>query len=206
MDTSAPKVGDFSQPLVEPARAPAAITAAPASPTKDRLDAAEQRIYAEAAETEATLKPLEAYEAQLKEVGLTRDDAARIVDAVLVQGFYSEDFPITTRVRGTFRTRLARDTRRAHERLEIDRPTFDVHYQEALSRYLLAASIMRFGASVFVFPGPKSTQDEIEKAYQDRLAFVDNLSEPALRILYTKLAKFDRKVVAALQEGAIENF
>lgn len=198
-----PRIGDFSRPPVD-VPAPASAPVSTASPTKEKLDAVEQRLKTEASEAEAQLAPLEAYEKQLKEVGLTREEAARIVDDVLTKGYYEETFPITSRVKVTFRTRLARDIRRVHERLEADRYTIDSHYSMALSRYLLAASLSSFGTTKFAFP--QGVTEETEKAYQARLEFVDGLSEPALQTIYPRLAKFDRKVAVAFQEGAIENF
>ncbi len=194
------KIGDFSKPVVDPPKGPA-------SPTKEALDAAEERLDEAATKDEAALKPLASYEERLKQAGIDKAKAAEIVDAVLMKGFYAEDIKITSRIKARLRTRNARDTRRAQEILEAQRFTIDSHYNETLTRLLLAASLERFGDDTFKHPNPrKSSESEIEKAFQERVAFVDGLPDPALRILFQKLFKFDQVVSTALEEGAIENF
>jgi hypothetical protein len=46
----------------------------------------------------------------------------------------------------------------------------------------------------------------MEKAFQERVAYVDNMADPTLRILMQRLVKFDRMISAVLEEGSIENF
>lgn len=192
------RIGDFSRPVVDPAGA---------SPTKARLDAAEQRLEAEVTRDEALLKPKLAFEDALKEVGLTRDRAAAIVDAVLLKGTWSEEVKITSRIKARFRTRNARDTKRAQEILEAQRFTIDAHYSETLTRLLLAASLEQFGDEQLPHPPLRKTSEaEIEKAFQERIAYVDALPDPALRVLFRKLFEFDQRITVALAEGSIENF
>jgi hypothetical protein len=191
------KIGDFSRPVVP---------RAPASPVKEKLDAAEQKFEQEAASLEAEIAPMASYEDKLKEAGLSREEAARIIDAVLTKGHYAEDAQITRTIRARFRTRSARDTRRAQDYLETVRPTFDSSYQEILSRQLLAASLESFGGDKLPFPDRRAGQEEIEKAFQDRLAYVEALPDLALRLLFQKLIKFDRKLSILLEEGVVQTF
>jgi hypothetical protein len=195
------KIGDFNTPLVQrPGVKPQS------SPVKEKLDAAEAKFDQEAASIEAEVEPLKNYEDKLKEAGLSRDEAARIVDAVLVRGFYEEDAQITKTIKARFRTRSARDTRRAQEHIEIVRPTFDSSYQDLLSRQLLAASLVQFGNEKLPHPEKRASQEDVEKAFQDRLQYVDALPDLTFRLLLMRLIKFDRKMSVLLEEGVIANF
>lgn len=189
------RIGDFSKPV-----APAA------SPTKDALEAAEKRFDADTKKDEAALKPMASYEERIREVGVSREKASEIIDAVLLKGYYSEEISITSTIKARFRTRGARDTRRAQEMIERERVSFNQHYDELFSRYLLAASLEAFGGETLTHPPRGAKADTVEKMYADRLNFVENLSEPALRMLFLKLAKFDRMIATVLEEGSIENF
>jgi hypothetical protein len=196
------RIGDFSRSAVDLPK-----TTPPTSPTKERLEALENQLETEAGKDEAALKPMASFEEKLKEAGLSRDKASEIIDAVLLKGFYAEDIKVTSKVKLRLRTRNARDTKRAQEILEAQRFTIDSHYTEMWSRLLLAASIEQFGDDKFVHPSPrKEAYDVIEKAYQDRIAYVESLPDPALRVLFGKLWKFDQRVSVALEEGSIENF
>lgn len=194
------RIGDFTRPTVDP---PKPTT----GQTKEKLEALEIQLDAEASKDEATLKPMASYEEKLKEAGLTREKAAEIIDAVLLKGFYAEDIKVTSKVKVRLRTRNARDTKRAQEILEAQRFTIDAHYSESWSRLLLAASLEQFGDDKFVHPNPrKDSYETTEKAFQERIAYVEGLPDPALRVLFGKLWKFDNRVSVALEEGSIENF
>jgi len=193
------RIGDFSRSTVDLPKTE--------SPTKERLDKLDNQLEAEASKDEAALKPMASYEEKLKEAGLTKDKAAEIIDAVLLKGFYAEDIKVTSKIKVRLRTRNARDTKRAQEMLEAQRFTIDSHYTEMWSRVLLAASLEQFGEDKFVHPSVRKDSFEIvEKAFQDRIAYVESLPDPALRVLFGKLWKFDNRVSVALEEGSIENF
>lgn len=202
-DLDAPRIGDFSRSVVDAPKK----TAPGASPTKDALEAVETRLDAEASKDEETLKPLASFEEKLKAAGIDRTKAAEIIDAVLMKGFYAENIKITSTVSARFRTRSARDIRRTNEMLESQRFTMDAHYAEAYGRLLLAASLEAFAKDKFTFPNTRSdSADAVEKAFLERVAYIDGLSDPALRILLQKMWKFDNKVSVVLEEGSIENF
>jgi hypothetical protein len=194
------KIGDFSAPLASQ------MKAKQGSPTKDALDDAERRLDQEAASLEAEVKPMSSYEDKLKEAGLTREEAARIIDSVLTKGYYAEEVSITKAIRARFRTRSARDTRRAQDQIEAVRPAFDASYQELLSRQLLAASLEQFGKDKLPHAERRASQEEVEKAFADRLAYVEALPDLALRLLLQKLISFDRKMSILLEEGVVANF
>lgn len=191
-------IGNFSKPLVPPTKQ---------GTTEAALKNAESRLDEDVQKDEAALKPMETYADRLREAGLDLEKAAKIVDAVLLDGYYAEDFPVTKNVKIRLRTRTARDTKRAQDILEANRPAYDHHYNEWFTRLLLAASLEQWGTDKLPHPTKKTTQEDIEKMFQERINYVDNtMSDPAMRIAFQKLFKFDRMVAVALEEGAIENF
>ncbi len=188
-------IGDFSRPIAPEGGA-----------TRSVLEGAERRLDAEATAVETELKPLVSYEERLKEVGVTKEQAAAIINAVMTKGFWSEEVKITGTLRARFRTRTKKDSTRAQNYVEAQRPMYDSHYAELLTHQLVAASLEQFGQDTFAHPDRKAPNEVIEKAFADRFAYVENLADPAYRILASKLAAFDRKIAAVLQEGTVENF
>lgn len=203
MPTEDVRIGDFTKPVVPPKPAPAPTAT---GATKDALDAAEQNIAVEAKNVEEDLKPKASYEEKLRQLGITKEEAARIIDAVLVQGFYSEEIALTKSLRVRFRTRSARDTRRAQLFIERERPMYDQHYNELLWRQLLSASLEQIGSDKFEFPTRKDTPDQADKLFEIRFNYVDSMPDPTFRLLLKKLGVFDTKISTVLEEGAVENF
>jgi hypothetical protein len=195
------RIGDFSKPLVDK---PAAAGAT--GDTKVRLEAAEQSLETEANAAEAALKPIKSFEDKLKEVKVTKEQAADIIDSVLMKGYWSETVPVTSRINLKLRTRSARDVRRIQDYLEVHRPVYDAHYQEIMGRMTLAASLEQFGKDVFSFPGKEAKPEDYEDAFQKRAQYIEGLADPALRLLFMKLWTFDEKIRVVLSEGTIENF
>jgi hypothetical protein len=188
------KIGDFSKDL------------APTSPVKTRLDAADQQLENKVSDAEQQLKPRLSYEEQLKELGVSKEEAAEIIDSILMKGYWAEDIQITKRVTLRLRTRQARDLQRAQTVIETQRPVFEDHKQAIFNRYCLAGSLERFAKDHLPFPAKTASGDVIESAFQERLTYVDNLSGPIINLVYQKLFKFDSKIFTILSEGVIENF
>jgi hypothetical protein len=193
------RIGDFSQPVVPP-------PTTTRSPAEEALKTAEKTFDEAAQKDEAALQPMLTYEQKLKDLKITRTKAAEIIDAVLVKGYYAEDVPVTKTLNVRLRTRGARDTKRAQDMIENQRLSYDAHYGELMSRYLLAASLERFGSDKFSHPSKGAKPEEIEEAYKQRLAYVEDLSDPALRLLIAKTIRFDKMIAVVLEEGSIENF
>lgn len=193
-------IGDFSRPVV-PAGAP------PAGQTQTALEREERNLKEQADSVEKALDPMLAYQTRLREAGIAPEKAAAIIDSVLQRGFHSEVIPIRKEgFEARFRTRTTRDLHRAQVFLEATRPSYEVHYQDILTRYLLAASLEQMGADKFEHPSRDATPDVIERLFTLRLSYVNTMAEPAYRLLSRKLAEFDRRIALVLEEGAIENF
>jgi hypothetical protein len=75
-----------------------------------------------------------------------------------------------------------------------------------MNRFNLAASIVRYQDKVFKHPGPTADSADREKAFYERLAFIDTIPAPVLVQMYAVLGKFDAIVYAALSEGAEMGF
>jgi hypothetical protein len=114
--------------------------AATRTPTEDALKAAEKAFDEAARKDEAALQPMLSYEQRLKEINVSREKAAQIIDAVLLHGYYSEDIQVTKTIKARLRTRGARDTKRAQEMLEQGTFGFAREQipQDELNRIMLA--------------------------------------------------------------------
>lgn len=193
-------IGNFSKPVVP---APSAV-----APAKIPTDPAETALGAEAKAVEDELRPMRSYEEQLREIGVSKDEAARIIDAILNVGFWSEEVSITKSIKARFRTRSSRDRSRAVAFIEAARPVYEAHVQEMMNKQLLAASLEAFAKDKFTHADPRTAKaEEIEAAFDARFRFVDGvISDPALNLLLRHFHKFDIKIHTVMQEGAVENF
>lgn len=199
------KIGDFSKPMIP--TTPAKPAPAPPPASKIPAGSEEASLGAEAAAVEAELVPMRTYEDQLKEAGVTREEAARIVDAIMEKGFWSETVQITKSTVARLRTRSARDRSRAAERIEIARPAYDAIYFDLTNKLLLAASLESFGGVKFAIPAPGADAKDVEAAYDARFRYVDSvMAEPAYLLLLRAFQKFDEKIRIVMSEGVVENF
>lgn len=198
-------IGDFDRPVVPQKKKPMPAPAATGD-TAAALDASAAQLEAAAQEAEKELGPLERYEKALKTLNITREEAASIVDDILTKGYWSKEFQITPRHKVTFRSRLYSDTQRFHDYIEVVQPKNPSYYNEILFQYSLAASLERYGGKVFEHPKRDATEEQADESFKRRLDYVSKLGDPALRLLYAKLAKFDEIVRTVMEEGAAENF
>lgn len=173
-----------------------------------KVHAAQQdaKIDKDARETEAALKPHETYAAALKTIGVTREDAAEIMDNVLFKGYHTEKYVLSPRTSVTFRSRQYTDTERLQAYLEATRPMYDSSISEITYRYLLAGSLAAFKTDTFEFPDANTPAEKANALFETRLAYIRALPDVVVRILFDKLRKFDEKLSVCLQTGSVENF
>lgn len=198
----APRIGEFGVP----AETPTQKKEDKEGQTAKRLDAAEERVKRDADATERDLEPLEQYTKLLRDSGISKEKAAEVVDAMLLRGYYEEEYTVSTRIKARIRSRTYGDTVRLQAALEALRPVYPAHYDELVYRYCLASSISSLGAESFDFPKKNAKREEVESLFEKRLHFVENLPDQLVRFLFEKLDKFDKTLQACLQEGAVENF
>lgn len=195
------KIGDFTKPVVPPTKP----TTPP--PTKIPVSPDEAALGAEAAAVEAELVPMRTYEDLLKDAGITREEAARIVDAIMERGYWAESVKITKTITARFRTRSSRDRTRAMDRVETARPAFDAHYYDLMNKLLLAASLESFGSMKFNHPLYDAKLEEVETAFDTRFRYLDAvIADPAYQLLLRAFLRFEEKIRVVTQEGVIENF
>lgn len=193
------RIGDFSKPVTAPP--------VPKPPPRPPANPDEAALGAEAEALEAGLRPMRSYEDQLREAGVSREEAARMVDSIMEKGFWSEPVQITKTTSARLRTRTSRDRTRAMERVEIARPAFDAHYYDMTNKLLLAASLESFGKAKFEHPALGAKPEEVERLFEARYAYVDAaMAEPAFLLLLRAFLKFEDKVRAVTTEGVVENF
>lgn len=152
----------------------------------------------------------EEYLRGLEEVGIDRVQARVIMEAVAVKRVYEEEHTvgfggkITIRIR----TRGYRDVQRAMRYLEVESPTYNMAIQDLVARYNMAASLIQYNEMVFDHPqkfeGAKD--EEIEDAFDKRLAFVMDLPTVIIDRMMQILHDFDLKVAAVFKDGAPEDF
>lgn len=176
------------------------------SPGGTVAKAVEEALNSDVTETGAVADKALTYEDILKEVGLTREKAYAILDAVLIEDYYEEVVDLTPRVSATFRTRSYRDTVRYHQNLEKFQPRYMMERDEITLRYNLAASLVAFRGQEFAHPHPTKDRDAADKAFEVRLDYIESLPEGTVNRLCNELHKFDKRVYAALNEGSVEFF
>lgn len=141
------------------------------------------------------VSPELSYEQLLRKLDIEPEEAAKIVDAILSQGFYEREFPINKRHGVTLRTRGVEDQERLQNSVENQIPRYALTINEMTARHNLAASLAEFN-------GVKFAPSEFKKAY----AAVGKFPLPVFNALISRLAKFDQIMFTVLGEGAVENF
>ena len=195
-----PLIGQFSGPSDNSERLP---RKEPDKRTEELVKEAVEAIQkADAPPTQDEIQ--KNYEKGLELVGLTREDALRIMEDVLVRGFYEDKTKIGS-VPLVFRTRTYNDTVRMTRFLEAEAPTYQAGVQDLIARYNTTASLVRFGDRVFVVPedsDAKAVQDSFDERYKFLLAKPAVVMAKLMELVY----KFDLKVASVFAEGAPQDF
>ena len=164
----------------------------------------------------SALKPLtpeqlqEQYYKGLEAVGVTVDEARRILDEILFEKYHEETFKLNSKRSFKLRTRVYRDVERALRRIEAEAPTLPSHFEDLLCRYNVAASLAAFGDDTYSFPDRTKdknvTAEAVEDAFEQRWEVVMSLPTAVFHRIHQSLVKFDLKMQAILAEGAPEDF
>ncbi len=214
-----PRIGDFSRPgdntnEAPPGPPPSVIDESPdeAPPSKDFIpppseteEEAQQRATAYD-KMQAALEPIGDYKEFLKKQGIEESKASEIVDNLLTTGFHQETYHLSKSVSIDLRTRRQEDLLRLQAAMKAQRPVYDDAIDELLTRYNMAASLVRYHETIFEFPPDGADRSVTEKLFDERLKYVENLPAPVFSAISSKLARFDWTVMAVMQEGVAENF
>lgn len=142
------------------------------------------------------------YEEILAERDVPLSKAHSIVDSMLERGYYEEVLPVTRTSTVTFRTRAHADYIRYVRALESYNPKYVEEQQEIQVRYFLAASLVAFKGHAFKM----DAKADIEEQFDKKLEWIAKQSETLIRLLATKLSKFDQQIQIVMSEGVVENF
>lgn len=168
---------------------PAPVAAAPDAPPAPELEAA----------PEAPADPKEKYLAKLKEMNVSKEQAAQIIDAMIMNGLYEEEVAVTKKLRVKFRTRGQDAADRLNKALNDENPQFTGSVYSLIAKYNLAASLVQYGPHKF----DPSTED----GFKHTMEYIrTKIPQPVYTVLVTKLSKFDEKLAAVMTEGAVEDF
>lgn len=155
----------------------------------------------------AKKSPTERWRDALESANLSEAEADQILDSVLATGSYEKSYKIFRgRLTITLRSRDSASLQRVSDALDAVKTNDSRVHMQTMNRYNLAASIIRYQDKVFKHPAPSTDSSDREKAFYDRLAFIDTIPAPVLVQLYSVLGKFDSIVYAALSEGAEMGF
>jgi len=141
---------------------------------------------------------MEIYEEDLKEYGLTLDDAARIVDKLIFNQTYEEEISVTRKLTVKFRTRTPKQVYRMYQVLEDIQPNIQGMAVSVVSKYNLAFSLVEFDG--------KRLNPDTDEGLKRSLDLIDRLPGPLYNVLLSKLSKFDDKLSVVMREEAIVNF
>lgn len=142
--------------------------------------------------------PMEIYEDELSEYGLTLDDAAKIVDKLISSNEYTEAVQITKRLRVVFRTRTPGQLETMYRVINDDQPTVQGMAVNTVAKYNLAFSLVAYNDTKL---NPNTTE-----GLRQSIDFIDRLPGPLYTVLVSKLAQFDEKLQLVMRDEAIVNF
>lgn len=184
---------------------PATIPEAEVSPEESNVTASEEEAAKDALESyEKT--PVQLWEEELTEIGVTRDQAMIILDNIMVNGLHKESYRIG-KTRVTLRTRTTVDADRLMEILQDQQPETTGVYAHLVTRVNLAASIESYGATKFAHTTPtEDNRATLDYEWRERYKFCASLPAPAFYTLGQVLQKFDSRVGLACDARGVENF
>ena len=121
-----------------------------------------------------------------------QEELLQIFDNIIFSGEYQETVDIKNRLRIVFRTRTAEEINAIQMHLD----------QESSNMKLVSTvdnlrSFMTLSASLVSYQGKDLTSMKAE----EKTNYIGKLAGPIISLLFSELAKFDRKVMFAIQEG-----
>lgn len=140
--------------------------------------------------------PYEEYLDALKELKITPEQAAAVVDALIVKGFYEESYTLNKNFTVRFRTRTQESTNRIDKVLSEVKPEYNSSIASIITVYNVASSLVQYGKFSM---SPHESDAEFEKT----LKFVQKLPQPVFHLLISALQKFDEKMAIVTNSAAV---
>lgn len=176
----------------------------PADFVDNEEEALEQEDQAPEQDEQSVKEPTqeERFEEALKSHGLTRVEAAEILDTLLTGEDYTREYKVTEKLSVTFRTRSTKEVTWITEMIDKRAPNTRGTYEHLITKFNMPAALVKI-------TGPKArTFDHgTYKDYISNLEWVDeNLNSMAFTALAQKLHEFDSMLNLVLSGMNIENF
>jgi len=121
-----------------------------------------------------------------------QEELLQIFDNIIFSGEYQETVTVKNRLRLVFRTRTAEEINNIQLRLDSESGNLKL-----VSTVDSLRSFLTLSASLVSFQG----KDLSSMKPEEKTKFLEKLAGPIISLLFIELTKFDRKVMAALQEG-----
>lgn len=144
----------------------------------------------------------------LKAAKVTEEQADAVLSELLSKGYYERTYPLFNgKFSVTFRTRDGAALTRAADAVDRAHSNDRAVHQQIMARLNLAASLVKFDKRALPHAPANANPEEREKAFQQRLAFVDSQElGPFLPALFNALSRFDFGIMAITNQGAPEGF
>jgi hypothetical protein len=173
-----------------------------AEPTEEELLLSSADDIAE----ELYASPSEMWRQECDLYGLSMEEAAKILDAVMSRGFYEESYRVAGKV-FKLRTRTTVDGDRLIEMLRELRPDNNAVLTHLVARINLASSLSSFANEVFSHTYPSDDNRHVLDAeWKSRWSYTSSLPQPIFLAVTQTLQNFDEKVALACDARALENF
>ncbi len=142
----------------------------------------------------------------LKEFGMSGEEASSILDSIITLGFYEETYRYGKTV-FKLRTRTAADSDRLVEMIQEFDPRTPGVLAHLVARINLASSLQAYGDNVFPFSYPTdSNRSVLDAEFNERYTFISKLPQATFFALSQVLEKFDKRVTLASDPRSLENF
>lgn len=120
----------------------------------------------------------------------TSEELLAVFDDILFTGEYVEEVTIRGRLIVAFRTRTADETKSISREVDATKAVFATTLDGVRSFLQLQYSLTKYNGTDLTMMKP-----------EEKAAFIGKLPSPVIHVLLNALAKFDKKVFEACQEG-----
>jgi hypothetical protein len=148
----------------------------------------------------------EEWELELKQFGMSKEEAANILDTIITSGFYEETYRYGKTV-FKLRTRTAADSDRLMEMIQEFDPKSNGVLAHLIARINLASSLQSYGDSTFSFTDPTdNNRGVLDSEFKERHNFISRIPQATFFSLSQVLERFDKRVSLASDPRSLENF
>jgi hypothetical protein len=166
----------------------------------------EEEIDLNAAVDSLYRTPLDEWKLDCEANDLKLQDAARILDTIMTNGFYEESYKLAGRV-FKLRTRTTVDGDRLIEMLRELRPDSEAVLSHLVSRINLSSSLSAFADKTFPHTYPSDdNRDVLDEEWKARWDFISALPQPIFLAIAQTMGSFDTRVRLSCDARALENF